>query len=125
MTTTDHTPIVFVRDEVHAMLTAEPTDFTQAQIRDMLHKAGQDMAERAAADQPQYVTPDNPWKPWVLRTGGLGLGACLGTVVTILADSPMILWAIASLVAVALLFAWVCAGHELYERHPKKFKPVQ
>jgi hypothetical protein len=121
-------PIVFVREEVHDMLAAEPAPLTAAQIRGLLAGAQQAINQRhdsTAAAQPIYMVPDNPWLPWANRTGGLTMGAWLGAAITLLLDSPLLLWALASAIAVTCLFAWVIAGHELYERYPKKFKPVQ
>jgi hypothetical protein len=124
MTTTDHPPIVFVRDEVRAMLTAEPADFTQAEIRAPLLMAEQDMAEGMIASQPIYMVPVNPFATWTVRAAGAAMGTWIAAGLTFLLHSPLFWWAVASAVTVTLLFAWVLAGQELYERNPKKFQPA-
>lgn len=78
-----------------------------------------------APGEPVFLTPDNPWLPYVNRAGGFGLGSIAATVTTILVGSPYIWWALATTVCTALLFAWVVAGHELFEkRRPTRFKAM-
>jgi disulfide bond formation protein DsbB len=72
--------------------------------------------------EPVYMVPDNPWMPWTDRAAGGAIGAWLASAATVLLNMHMLPWAVATSVAVTLLFAWVMAGHELYERNPRKFK---
>lgn len=72
--------------------------------------------------KPVYMVPDNPWLTWANRSGGLAIGAWAAATITLLLTPRLLGWMLASAVAVTLLFAWVVAGHELYEKNPRKFR---
>lgn len=78
-----------------------------------------------APGQPVYWVADNPWLPWVNRAAGVAMGAWLASAVTLLLDSDMLRWSLPTSIACTLLFAWLLAGHELFEKRPTKFKQVQ
>jgi hypothetical protein len=77
-----------------------------------------------APGEPAYLIPDNPWLPWVNRSGGFALGAIGATITSALRESPYLWWAFATTIATTLLFAWFLAAHELYEKRPTKFKAL-
>jgi hypothetical protein len=72
--------------------------------------------------EPVYLVPDNPWLPWANRSAGFAMGAWTAAITTLLLDGPLLRWSVATSIAATLLFAWVVAGHELFEKHPTRFK---
>lgn len=75
-----------------------------------------------AASVPTYLIPDNPWLPWVNRAGGATMGVWTAATVSLLLGNLLLWWLAASAITVSLLFAWLVAGHELFEKHPTRFK---
>lgn len=89
---------------------------TVTATRPVTDPATETQADLILLPSEMYAVPDNPWRPWVLGAGGVALGSCTATVVTILLASPLVWWALASTVTLALLFAWTVAGHVLFEK---------
>lgn len=74
-----------------------------------------------APGETTYRLAVNPWLPWVIRTGGVSLGATAATIVTICLASPYIWLALATALTSWMVFAWVMAGHDVTEKRPKVF----
>lgn len=72
--------------------------------------------------EPVYLVADNPWLPWANRAAGAAMGTWTAAIATLAVDNPLWKLLFASAVAMTLLFAWVLAGHELFEKRPTRFK---
>lgn len=74
-----------------------------------------------APGTPAYKTAVNPWLPWVMRSGGLGVGSVAGFITTLFVQQEINWLAFSTMFTTFLLFIWVMAGHELYDKHPNAF----